>query len=154
VGWAFIRDAQTGAPIVGYRDYKDVNTITTATYNFNSRMNLSLRGRHYWSKVNYLKFKDVDENGNHLDRAFVGGMDQNFNLFNVDAFFTWDFRYGSRVIAGWKNFLGNNYAEEIDGYRYTNYTRNIRQTFYLPHGNEFSLRLIYFLDYNQLRSKK
>ena len=154
VGWAFIRDAQTGAPIVGYRDYKDINTITSATYNFNSRMNISLRGRHYWSKVHYLEFKDVDEKGNHLDRAFVGDMDQNFNLFNVDAFFTWDFRYGSRVIAGWKNFLGNNYAEEIDGFRYSNYIRNIGQTFYLPHGNEFSLRIIYFLDYNQLRGKR
>ncbi len=154
VGWAFIRDPQTSAPIVGYRDNREVNSIISGTYNFTSKMNLSLRGRHYWSKVHYLDFKDVDAKGNHLNRDFVEGLDQNFNLVNVDAFFTWDFRYGSRIIAGWKNFLGNNYAEDIDGIRYTNYSKNLGRTFNLPHGNEFSLRVIYFLDYNQLRSKR
>ena len=152
VGWTFIRE--NGAPVVGYRDIKDINTVLSGTYNFTSKMNLSVRARHYWSKVHYLDFKNVDAKGNHIDRAFINGQDQNFNLFNVDAFFTWDFRYGSRIVAGWKNFLGNNFADAIDGIRYTNYTKNFGRTFSLPHGNEFSLRVIYFLDYNQLRSKR
>jgi hypothetical protein len=117
-------------------------------------MNIALRARHYWSKVHYLDFFNVNPQGGHIPRDFIEGQDQNFNLFNVDAFFTWDFRYGSRIVAGWKNFLGNNYTGGIDAVRYQNYSKNIRRTFELPHGNELSLRLIYFLDYNQLRHKR
>ncbi len=153
VGWTFIREANR-APIVGYRDYKDINTILSGTYNFTSRMNLSVRARHYWSQVKLLSFYNVDSKGNHIKRAFIEDQDQNFNLFNVDAFFTWDFRYGSRIIAGWKNFLGNNYTDGIDGLKYSDYSRNFGRTFNLPHGNELTLRIIYFLDYNELRRKR
>lgn len=150
VGWAFLRETN-GAPIVAYRNYKDVNSVLSGVFNFTSKMNLSVRTRHYWSKVRMLDFFNVDAKGNHIKRQFIEGRDQNFNLFNVDAFFTWDFRYGSRIIAGWKNFLGNNFTGDIDGVRYGNYSKNLGQTFNLPHGNELSLRFIYFLDYNQLK---
>jgi len=152
-GWTFLREPN-GAPIVGYRNTKDINTVLSATYNFNAQMNFSVRSRHYWSGVKYLDFYNVDADGNHVKRDFIDGEDQNFNLFNLDAFFTWDFRYGSRIIAGWKNFLGNRFSDSIDGIKYANYTKNLSQTFDLPHGNELTLRVIYFLDYNQLRRKR
>ncbi len=152
-GWTFLRELN-GAPIVGYRNTKDINSVLSATYNFTSRMNFSVRSRHYWSGVKYLSFYNVDAKGNHIPRDFIDDEDQNFNLFNVDAFFTWDFRYGSRIIAGWKNFLGTNFSDNIDGIRYANYSKNLGQTFDLPHGNELTLRVIYFLDYNQLRRKR
>jgi hypothetical protein len=117
-------------------------------------MNLSVRTRHYWNTVNYLRFYNVDVKGNHLPRAFIPGQDENFNIFNVDAFFTWDFKPGSRIVAGWKNALGSDYLYGISGIENNNYSRNFRQTFDLPHGNELSLRIIYFLDYNQLRGKR
>jgi hypothetical protein len=150
IGYAFLRE-NNGAPIVGYRDYKDVTTVIEGTYNFTPRMNLSVRSRHYWSQVKYLSFYNVDGKGNQIPRAFIDGQDQNFNLYNVDAFFTWDFRLGSRIIAGWKNWLG---GEAIDGQRYNNYFKNYNQTFNVSHGNEVTLRFIYFLDYNQLRRKR
>jgi len=34
------------------------------------------------------------------------------------------------------------------------YFRNLSETFDLRHGNEFTARFIYFLDYNQLRKKR
>jgi hypothetical protein len=79
-------------------------------------------------------------------------VDDNYNVFNIDAFFTWDFRLGSRVIFGWKNWLGDN--EVISGALYTRYFKNLDQTFRASHGNELTLKVIYFLDYNQLRKKK
>jgi hypothetical protein len=115
---------------------------------------MSLRGRHYWSQVHYLSFWNVDAKGNHRARAYIPGQDQNLNIFNIDAFFNWDFKPGSRLVAGWKNWLGSNYLESIDGIKYNQYTRNLGQSFNQPHGNEFTLRVIYFLDYNQLRGKR
>jgi hypothetical protein len=52
---------------------------------------------------------------------------------------------------GWKNWLGN---DEIDGVKNNNYFRNFTQVFDVSHGNELSLRVIYFLDYNQFRKKE
>jgi hypothetical protein len=75
----------------------------------------------------------------------------NLNIFNLDAFLTWDFRLGSRVILGWKNWLGN--ESSVDGASYKSYLGNFGRTFDASHGNELSLRFVYFLDYNQLRKK-
>ena len=138
--------------MAGFRNYTDFQTILSGVYNFTPRMNLTLRARHYWNKVNYNNFFDVDNNGNLNPRAFVNNVDDNYNVFNIDAFFTWDFRLGSRVIFGWKNWLGDN--EVINGALYTRYLKNLDQTFRASHGNELTVKVIYFLDYNQIRKKK
>lgn len=150
IGYAFRREAN-GAPIIGFREYKEVSTIFSGIYNFTPRMNVTLRGRHYWSAVTYQNFYNVTENGSYNKRPFIPGQDFNFGVFNVDAFYTWDFRPGSRVIIGWKNWLGNNYSVLQYDRETSNYYRNFKNTFSLPHGNELTLRVIYFLDYNQLR---
>jgi len=150
LGFAFIRESN-GDPIVGFRDNKDFTSVLSGTYNFTSRMNLTLRARHYWNKVNYLSLHDVDNNGNLLSRPFISGMDENVNIFNVDGFFTWDFRLGSRLIIGYKNWLGGEEMASISGSN--TYFKNLNEIFKLNHGNEITVRFIYFLDYNQLRRK-
>jgi Domain of unknown function (DUF5916) len=75
----------------------------------------------------------------------------NVNFFNTDAFFTWDFRYGSRLIVGYKNWLGED--QVVDALRYRKYLANFGKLFNLKHGNELTVRFIYFLDYNQLKKK-
>lgn len=150
LGFAFIRESN-GDPIVGFRDNRDFTTVLSGNYNFTSRMNLTLRARHYWNKVNYISLHDVDNNGNLLSRPFIAGMDENVNIFNVDGFLTWDFRLGSRLIIGYKNWLGGEEFASISG-RNT-YFKNLNEIFKLKHGNEITVRFIYYLDYNQLRRK-
>jgi hypothetical protein len=151
IGYAFIQE--NGNPVLGFRDYKDVTTLLSGTYNFTSRMNVTLRARHYWNAVQYHSFYNVKEDGFYEPHDYIPGQDQNFNIFNVDAFFTWDFRPGSRIVAGYKNSLGDDYLFELNGKEYEKYGPNLTHTFNLPHGNELTLRFIYFLDYNQLRRK-
>jgi hypothetical protein len=75
----------------------------------------------------------------------------NYNAFNVDVFYTWDFRPGSRIVLSWKNWLGTDFEDSIDGSRYSHFFANAGRSFSKPHGNEISFRFIYFLDYMQLR---
>jgi hypothetical protein len=152
LGFAFERE-MNGDPIVGFRDNKEFVSVITSTYNFTPRLNLSFRARHYWDKVHYLNFNDVDLNGDLVPRSFINGKDQNVNIFNLDAFITWDFRLGSRVVLGYKNWLGNDEMVTLTTGKNT-YLRNLGNVFDLRHGNEITLRVIYFLDYNQLRKKK
>ena len=151
LGYAFMRESN-GEPIVGFRDNRDFESILSGIYNFTSRLNLTLRARHYWNKVNYISFHNVDAKGYLLPRTFISGQDENFNVFNVDAFLTWDFRLGSRFIVGYKNWLGDEEIVSLTGKN--SYLKNLGEVFDLRHGNELTVRFIYFLDYNQLRKKR
>lgn len=151
LGFAFIRE-NNGDPIVGFRNNRDFTSILSGTYNFTSRLNLTLRTRHYWNKVTYKSLHDVDSKGDLLDRPFISGLDENVNIFNIDAFLTWDFRLGSRFIVGYKNWLGDEEVAAISGKN--SYLKNLGEVFDLRHGNEITVRFIYFLDYNQLRKKR
>lgn len=150
-GYAFMRETN-GEPIIGRRRKTDVTTLISGIYNFTSRMNVTLRARHYWSRVNYVSFFNVSEDGWYIDRAFVPGQDQNFNVWNLDVFYTWDFNYGSRFIVGWKNWLANDFP--IDGDRNKNYWSNAGRVLFTPQGNEFTARMIFFIDSQKLRKKR
>jgi hypothetical protein len=138
-------------PKIAFVDFKDVTSILSGIYNFTSRINLTLRMRHYWSNVQVNRIAYLDDNGYPVS-ATPSAAEDNVNFFNADAFLTWDFRYGSRLILGYKNWLGED--QYVDATRYKRYVPNLGQTFGLNHGNEATLRFIYFLDYNQLRKKR
>jgi len=150
-GWAFMRESN-GEPIIGRRRNKDVTTLITGIYNFTPRMNITLRARHYWNRVTYSHFYNVTADGWWTDRPFIAGQNQNFNVWNMDVFYTWDFNYGSRFIVGWKNWLANDFP--VDGTKYSSYMGNARRMLLSPHGNEFTARLIFFIDYQKLRRKQ
>lgn len=151
LGYAFIRET-SGEPIVGFRDNREFVSVLSGIYNFTSRLNLTLRSRHYWNRVDYASFHNVDADGKLMPRAFISGRDENVNLFNLDAFLTWDFRLGSRLIVGYKNWLGDEEMVNLNGKN--TYLRNLGEMFSLRHGNELTIRFIYFLDYNQFRRKR
>jgi hypothetical protein len=138
-------------PVIAFVDFKDVTSILSGIYNFTPRINLSLRLRHYWSNVKVNRLARLDGEGYPVSPAPSLAAD-NINYFNADAFLTWDFRYGSRLILGYKNWLGED--QYADATRYKRYIPNLGRVFGLKHGNEATLRFIYFLDYNQLRKKR
>lgn len=138
-------------PRIAFVDFKDVTSILSGIYNFTPRVNLTLRVRHYWSNVKGNRIAFLDDKGYPATPTNTNFVD-NVNFFNADAFFTWDFTYGSRLILGYKNWLGED--EFVDANRYHKYVNNLGNTFDLHHGNEVTLRFIHFIDYNQLRKRK
>ncbi len=150
-GYAF-RDVNNGQPVIGTRKVNTDYTILGATYNFNPLMNLTLRMRHYWSKVNYSNFYNVMDDGYWDDRMYEQGHDQNFNTYNLDMFYTWNFLPGSNIIFSWKNALGADV--NIDGMVNKTYTKNLTTVFHNPHSNELTIKVIYYIDYLNLTKKK
>lgn len=151
-GYSFTRD-ENDKPILARRQYTDVTSIISGIYNFTPRMNLTFRARHFWNRILNTNLYDVDAQGNWNERLSVlpGTLNVNYNVFNIDAFYTWDFRLGSRIIFAWKNYLGPDYESYIDGASNGSYVKNARRVLQIPHGNEFTIRFIYFLDYQQLK---
>jgi hypothetical protein len=84
------------------------------------------------------------------DRAFIDNRNVNYNTYNFDLFYTWEFRMGSKIVLGYKNWLNPTYA--IDGTKYHRYTQNLRRMIEgVKHGNELTVRFIYYIDYQLLK---
>jgi hypothetical protein len=140
-----------GDPIIAFRKIKTTNLILSAQYNFTPRMNWTIRMRHNWTNLVNRSFHKLKADGNWDDIAFVDGKNRNFNVFNVDMFYTWDFKWGSRLTFGWKNAIGENVS--LNPYENINYTKNFTAMFTNPHSNEVTLKIVYFLDYLNLKKK-
>jgi len=151
-GAEFIFD-NMGEPVLARRKYTDVTSLLSGTYNFTSRMNLTFRARHFWNKLENTNLYYVNPDGSWTERYDLKpyNYNANYNVFNLDVFYTWDFSPGSRIIIGYKNWLGNDYLNDLDGMNNKNYPTNMRNIFTIPHGNELTLRLIYFIDYNNIK---
>jgi hypothetical protein len=139
-------------PFIAFRKVKTNNLILGAQYNFTPRMNWTIRMRHNWTSIINRSFHKINADGSWNDIAFVDGKNRNFNVFNIDMFYTWDFKWGSRLTLGWKNALGENVF--IDPYTNANYSKNLGAIFKNPHSNEVTLKIVYFLDYLNLKKKK
>lgn len=150
-GWSFLNNPN-GSPIIARRNVKTNTAILSSQYNFTSRMNVNIRMRHYWSILNNTNFYNLKPDGYWDEVAFIPGQNLNFNTFNIDMFYTWDFLPGSRITLAWKNALGSNVT--IDPYTHTTYLKNFGQVLDNPHSNEFTAKIVYYLDYLKLRKRK
>lgn len=149
VGFAEI-DPASNDIIFGRRNRNTIENIVIFKYNFNDRMGLNTRIRHYWSKVDYNKYFTLLQNGKLADNnTFNGNENQNVNFFNIDMTYTWEFAPGSFLNIVWKNAISDiQYQVEKD------YFKNISNTIDASQNNNLSLKIIYFLDYRQLKNHK
>jgi hypothetical protein len=140
--------------LISRRNRHTVENIIRAKYNFNNRSGITFRARHYWSKVRPQELFDLQADGTllttkHMDLEIVN---QNFNIFNIDAVYTVQFAPGSFINIVWKNaiFTSDNAAKYA-------YFKNFNQTIEAPQNNNLSVKVLYYLDYldfKKWRSRK
>jgi hypothetical protein len=133
------------------RDRNTVENVLSAKYNFNNRSGITFRARHYWSKVQVRQLYDLTDPGDLIPSKHnnVVMRDQNYNIFNIDAVYTWQFAPGSFINVVWKDesFFYNNEG-------HTDYLKNINNTLSEPQSNNLSIKIIYYLDYLDLKKGK
>jgi len=130
--------------IFSRRDLQTVENIFSIKYNFNNRSGITFRARHYWSKVENKQLYDLNTDGT-LSPTKHGNIaidHENFNIFNIDAVYTWQFAPGSFINIVWKDesYLGD------DNIQYA-YFKNFDNTIASPQNNNLSVKIIYYLDY-------
>lgn len=136
--------------IFGRRNRNTIENTVSIKYNFNDKMGINARIRHYWSKVDYEEMFTLLENGElQKNTAFTDNVNQNVNYFNIDMTYTWQFAPGSFINIVWKNAAYDfNYLVE------KNYFKNFSNTIESDQNNNISFKIIYFLDYFQLKNHK
>jgi len=138
------------------RDVIYAENVLTAKYNFTNRMGLSLRTRHYWSKVNPKEFFELDNNGQLQTPSapYTGNVNQNYNFVSFDMVYTWQFAQGSFINIVWKK-IDENFYRNFESNYFDNFGKTVRGNNYnnLTQFNSFSIKVIYFLDYLTVKGK-
>ena len=131
-------------------DRSTIESAMDATYTFNSNMGLMVRARHYWSNRRNKEYYILTADGGlqSHDGAEFKGTHTNYNVFNIDFIYSWRFAPGSELSLAYKNVSQDMEKENRIGY-FQNFDRIIG----LPQNNNASLKILYYLDYLQLRRR-
>lgn len=159
-GWAATIPSASGLPIddviiFSRRDLRTVENLLSLKYSFTNKMGITLRTRHYWSKVAPKQFYELDIFGKLSTPSvpFTENVNQNYNFLSTDLVYTWQFAQGSFINLVWKD-ISESFNREFE----RNYLNNFDKTISGPQSNSFSVRVIYFLDYltakSSLKKKK
>jgi hypothetical protein len=132
------------------RKVNAVENILSAKYSFTNKMWTNFRMRHYYSSVDNESFFNLRADGKlEPNPAFNLNTNQNVNFFNIDMVYTWQFAPGSFLNVVWKNAVF-----DFDNIVERNYFKNFGNTLEADQNNNISLKVIYFLDYLQLKKNK
>ncbi len=139
--------------IFGQRDRKTITNRITSRYNFTPFHSLMLTFRNYWSSVTYEnELYTLQDNGRiSQDKGYVisdleDSPNINFSTWNLDLNYSWQFAPGSFLTALYRNQLFNSDSASEMGY-----LEALNNLLDKPIQHTFSLRLQYFIDYNDLK---
>ena len=125
------------------RKVNTVENILNAKYSFSNKMGITFRARHYLSTVDNKTFYLLQPDGKLLlNSRFYPDANQNVNFFNIDMVYSWQFAPGSFLNIVWKNATQHS-TNEVE----PSYFKNLGNTISSDNNNNFSLKVIYFLDF-------
>lgn len=119
-------------------------------YIFIKDMMLTANVRHYWNTGEYIDYYTLNEDGNLTKNPYNYNLSYSTNFFNVDVVYSWIFLPGSTLSLVYKNAI----EEDTQLSYIRRFNENLKQTFDLPQTNTISLRMVYFLDYQNIRRMK
>jgi hypothetical protein len=133
--------------IFGFRDRKNYTNTISGKYNFTTNSSLSLSFRHYWESVTYNSYANLVSDGKLSANSNYKGDDVNYNSWNLDLNYFWQFAPGSQLIAFYRNSIFNkNTDSNLD------FFQNLGNLFQQSNKHTFSVRFVYFIAYNKLKS--
>lgn len=147
-----------GEIIFGQRERIETEVSISGSYNFNPFNALTLSFRNYLSRVTYDdQVYNLQDDGTLLvsntnTKTTIGedsdfNPDANFNTWNLDFSYTWQFAPGSQLTALYRNQIFNFSNNSQDGF-----FDSLDNLFDQEKRNTFSLRLVYFIDYNDVKN--
>lgn len=135
----------------GKRSIKTYNTVLEVNYLFNNKLSFNLRNRYYWRKVAYNEYYLLNTNGDIGQvlpfERFGPEENINYNAYTIDAQLLWHFSPGSELSLVWKNQIYT--SDEI---LQKDYFGNLSYTLGNTPINSLSLRILYYLDYLNIKS--
>lgn len=139
----------TDTIVFAMRDIKTVENGIYASFTFNNKAGLNLNLRHYASSFINKDYLRLAESGKLEDISGYNGNDGNFNMLNADLVFRWVFAPGSELSVAWKKTVFEN-SEQAE----RRYLANLNAVFRADQSDSFSLKVLYYIDYNNIRKNR
>ena len=137
----------------GNRDIKSTENNMSLNYNFDSYKSINIKLRQFWSTAKYLDSFYLLKSNGERKKSSKNNTDfnpnTNFNLWNFDLGFNWEFAPGSKATLLYRNNIFN--EDNMSGISYYTSSKNL---FELPINHQISLRINYFIDFNQVKKRK
>jgi len=141
-------DNVNGTVVLGQRDRQTTTSSLDFRYTFSPTINFNLEGRYIWDKGEYERYFDLNTKGEFdANNTFAGTDDFNFTGFNVDANFRWRFAPGSDLNVSYRNALTDFTSDVRSGY-----FNNLGDSFNADNSNLLTVKLLYYLNYNNARA--
>ena len=150
-GW--VETADNGDIFIGQRDRLNILNLAGFNFNFTEKIGIDMRVRHLWERGLYQSFHKLSLEGDLLDTDYSDNLDFNFTFFNVDLNFNWRFAPGSDIIINWKNSISGGDNNQLVNISDLNYLDGISSLSRYPQTNSLSLRVVYFLDYLNIKKR-
>jgi hypothetical protein len=136
---------------MGQRDITNIENVIRASYNFDPYKAIDLRFRNFWSTADYSDniFFVLNNDGSRTQIDYdttENDPNRNFNIWNLDLSFRWRFAPGSEATLLYRNQIFN--QDELST---LNYRESLENLFKQPQQNSLSLRITYFIDYNNVK---
>lgn len=145
IGYATLTDS---AIVFGLRRLDTYLNEINFSYTINDKMNLSLRARNYCITGHYKKYFYLTDNGEVADYdAYTGNSNFKLDLLNVDFVYEYRFAPGSVLNVVYKNSIDDAASTNIT----RDYISNSKQLFRHPKTDIISIKLLYYLDYQDLK---
>jgi len=139
-----------GNVIFGGKKLDTYENTLSAKYIFKNDLSFSINARHYWITGEYIKYYTLLDNGLLAENpTYSVNNDFSYNAFTIDAVFSWQFSPGSVFSVVYKNAIetGGDIIPKSFG-------DNFSSTIESPQTNSISLKVLYYLDYQQLKKRK
>ncbi len=148
--FGYIENTETDI-FFGQRDITSLENQISASYNFDPYKAINLSFRNFWSVADYSDdiFWTLNEDGTRslADRDMLETEpNTNFNIWNLDLSFRWRFAPGSEAILLYRNQIFNQDEQST-----LSYGESLSNLFDEPTQNTVSLRITYFIDYNNVK---
>lgn len=144
----YVDELDDGTIIFGNRETKEITNSIASQFNFNVKSSISLAFRHYWSPIDYdSQFYELNDDGTLSPHSYSENQDINYNIWNLDLNYTWEFAPGSFLVALYRNNIFNE-----DDLSKLNFSENLTNLFDEPSQHNISLKLIYYIDYNNAKN--
>ncbi|MCF6167855.1 DUF5916 domain-containing protein [Lutibacter sp.] len=144
----YITTLDEGDIIFGFRKIKSVLNTLSGKYSFNDLSSLTIAFRYNWSPVIYRDYyTKLNDKGYLIQSSYTGNNDVNFNSWNLDLRYVWQFSRGSEL-----SILYRNSIFKSDNQSSLTFSNNLKNLFEESLQQNLSVRLVYYLDFNKLKT--
>jgi hypothetical protein len=153
---SILDEAYAGTIQLGVRNRDIVSNSLSSELIFTNRMGVNLVFRHYWQRVAYDNFVELQDNGwgkmngyNPVDDSGNSLHNTSYNAFTIDLSYRWVFFPGSELRVVWKNNIFNSRVGLDQSYLST-----FNSLFDQPQINSISLKFLFYIDSIYFRAWK